>query len=698
MRRTLQSAGTLALATLAMGVMGPLGSPASAQSPSYAVQDLGNALAPGSSSFAHAISEDGDACGEAWIGASRVPFMGTYEHGPITLPVPSPYTQGRAFDLTERDADGIVTVIGVVTDSFYQETGDRGIWWTVSTVGGEVVDHGLIAPLPGFTEATLVAINNDRVVVGRSSGPGVQQMVHRIDEGTTTPFDFPASIQDLSDSGWICGGHHRGRLDGTIEDVGWPRSSNGASLTAVNDAGDASAVAFMPYTDGAGWFVNGLARLVGDTWQLVAANSRFDGALDINAHGDLVGVLGTSGAARPAVFLSESGSLRLVNELLGPTEQFIVDSVAAINDHGEIAAGGRAAILTPLGRMIIPGDVDGNAEVEPADLCAWRGSPIDLDGDGDADAEDEAWMVTRLESLGFEVADCDGNGVPDACDLLDGDAFDCDGNGVPDACQADCDGDGVPDACEPDCNDNAVPDDCDFAAGASEDCNDNGIPDECDGADTVSVASNLDGPIPLFENIPVEHTILVDDSGALAEVRVFLDLDYRIGQVEIRLRHAGTTVTLVERPGTSPTNTFGYSNLGYRIELADDGNTSIQSTGATCCVFDPLTSPPAYRPKDPLSAFQGLPRDGAWTLEFLGGFPQHFDPKLIGWRLELTDEAAEVGDCDCIGDLDGSGDVGVGDIGLLLAAWGTPAADLSGDGSTDAADLGVLIGAWGACE
>ena len=48
-----------------------------AQSPTYAVQDHGGELAPGSSSFAHAVSEDGDACGEAWVGATRVPFFGS---------------------------------------------------------------------------------------------------------------------------------------------------------------------------------------------------------------------------------------------------------------------------------------------------------------------------------------------------------------------------------------------------------------------------------------------------------------------------------------------------------------------------------------------------------------------------------------------------------------------------------------------
>lgn len=43
--------------------------------------------------------------------------------------------------------------------------------------------------------------------------------------------------------------------------------------------------------------------------------------------------------------------------------------------------------------------------------------------------------------------DCNGNGVPDACDIAAG-AADCDLDGVIDSCQADCDSNGTPDTCE----------------------------------------------------------------------------------------------------------------------------------------------------------------------------------------------------------------------------------------------------------
>ena len=53
----------------------------------------------------------------------------------------------------------------------------------------------------------------------------------------------------------------------------------------------------------------------------------------------------------------------------------------------------------------------------------------------------------------------------------------------------------------------------------------------------------------------------------------------------------------------------------------------------------------------------------------------------------------------CPGDLNGDGGVDGGDLGLLLAVWGTsdPAADLDGSGTVDGGDLGLLLSAWGPC-
>jgi len=65
--------------------------------------------------------------------------------------------------------------------------------------------------------------------------------------------------------------------------------------------------------------------------------------------------------------------------------------------------------------------------------------------------------------------DCNGNGVPDECDLDSGASQDCNINHVPDECEP-----------QQDCNSNGIQDICDIAAGTSQDCTHNGVPDECE--------------------------------------------------------------------------------------------------------------------------------------------------------------------------------------------------------------------------
>jgi hypothetical protein len=70
---------------------------------------------------------------------------------------------------------------------------------------------------------------------------------------------------------------------------------------------------------------------------------------------------------------------------------------------------------------------------------------------------DNHGQVQRYDPAAIGSPDCNGNGVPDDCDLDDGVSEDCNGNGVPD--------------------------ECDIAHGFSWDTNDNGMPDECEQPD-----------------------------------------------------------------------------------------------------------------------------------------------------------------------------------------------------------------------
>jgi hypothetical protein len=84
--------------------------------------------------------------------------------------------------------------------------------------------------------------------------------------------------------------------------------------------------------------------------------------------------------------------------------------------------------------------------------------------------------------------DCNGNGLIDYLDVIEGGMADCNNNLLPDAC----------DLINPypgDCNANLVPDDCDIASGTSADLNANGVPDECETGVTwhVDVAAAAGG-------------------------------------------------------------------------------------------------------------------------------------------------------------------------------------------------------------
>lgn len=94
--------------------------------------------------------------------------------------------------------------------------------------------------------------------------------------------------------------------------------------------------------------------------------------------------------------------------------------------------------------------------------------------------------------------DCDGNGIDDATDILEGTLLDSNEDGIPDLCQdcdddgvldplaigmgqvSDIDSDGVPDGCQPDCNGNGIPDSLDIALESSQDVYGDGVPDECE--------------------------------------------------------------------------------------------------------------------------------------------------------------------------------------------------------------------------
>ncbi|MEC8321621.1 MAG: hypothetical protein VX012_09430 [Planctomycetota bacterium] len=70
----------------------------------------------------------------------------------------------------------------------------------------------------------------------------------------------------------------------------------------------------------------------------------------------------------------------------------------------------------------------------------------------------------------------------------------------------------------------------------------------------------------------------------------------------------------------------------------------------------------------------------------------------LHWGTDFYPEAYP-GASACLADLDGDGQVDAGDLGRLLAAWGTAdvGVDLDRDGTVDGDDLATVLAGWGAC-
>ncbi|NNM26354.1 MAG: hypothetical protein HKO59_10295 [Phycisphaerales bacterium] len=667
------------------------------------------------SSDARGLNENGDLVGEASLdfdpatGSKMQAFVYTVEHGVVPLPLLPGWPSNAVTDVSDRDAKGeIIIVGGGVPGPFLDIAIGEAALWRYSTVTGEVLEtRGLGLP-PGFDESLAVAVDNGGTIAGFSGLTGAFiNWKYDVATRVMETFDFPARIKDMNNEGQVIGSRYRGDLFGNYEElVGHPGTGGdypdwaGDSVTAgwhrINDHGWTVGRAGTGISDGAGHFLVAIIRFAEPFgWTSLNPVSHLSLAGGINDRGDFMTYQG-------GVYLQDTGELHSINSLLTVEHQqlFSVYRSFEINNNRQIAAiQAHAMLLTPLGEMIIPGDVNGDVQVDLDDHCAWVADPFDLDGDGDVDAADEQWLIDRLAVFGFLVEDCNGNGLGDHCEILDGLSADCDGNDVPDECQPDCSGDGIPDACEDDCNDNGVPDPCDIAAGTSQDCNDNGIPDECDAGGLTQATVVYDPPLPMFTDSTLVVDTVVLDAGTIEDVDLTLNVRYRLGDFTILLSHGDTTITIMDRPGY-PEHLGGFVNFGYDAIVDDEGTGPyLEEAGDECCDFEWLESPPSYRPDNPLAAFDGMSSAGTWTLTLITtDWPSPGDG-LLGWGLDITRASIPVGSC-CEGDLDGSGDVGFPDLLTVLSAWGPCAgcpADLDGSGDVGFTDLLTIMSAWGVC-
>lgn len=96
----------------------------------------------------------------------------------------------------------------------------------------------------------------------------------------------------------------------------------------------------------------------------------------------------------------------------------------------------------------------------------------------------------------------------------------------------------------------------------------------------------------------------------------------------------GTMVVLLNQPGVSLGNPFGYAGSGLNVTLSDTASGSIQTAPETPgSVFG---SGLAYQAAGSLSGFNGSAADGTWTLFFADEVAGGGQPILNGWSLNIT--------------------------------------------------------------
>jgi hypothetical protein len=312
-----------------------------------------------------------------------------------------------------------------------------------------------------------------------------------------------------------------------------------------------------------------------------------------------------------------------------------------------------------------------------------------------------------------------GNEISASCD-----ANDCNGNGIPDGDELDgndCNDNGTLDECElfgNDCDDNGALDECDLADGA-EDSDANGVLDVCQAACEFNTACDGgDAVYPADQGALAGTGGVACAGGGISTENTFLNVydadtvnpdGYALSCVAVPVFNGGSfmeaTVQVVSIPDPSAPSINTMVVLGQGTvcmesgvtELTFDAPIAIDAGSAFGILMDVPPSADGFVSYDETTVADGAATyilSGSCGLtDFVGypgiGFP---DPE---WTIQMSFVADEE---PCTGDLNGDGEVGFGDLQLILSAWESSTdGDANGDGVTNFADLQVILSAWGGC-
>ncbi|MBI1302178.1 MAG: SUMF1/EgtB/PvdO family nonheme iron enzyme [Phycisphaera sp.] len=259
--------------------------------------------------------------------------------------------------------------------------------------------------------------------------------------------------------------------------------------------------------------------------------------------------------------------------------------------------------------------------------------------------------------------DCNANGIPDSCDIASGTSADVNSNGIPDSCEPDCNANNLPDTWEisqglaPDCNANGKIDSCDIAQGLAPDCNANGRPDSCDIA-SGTPDCNTNG-IPDSCDIASGTSPDIDGNGVPDSC-----------QGDCNGNGIPDTYEIVQAPWKDCDSDLVLDSCEIAANPALDctGNGRLDSCDIATANGD--------------CNGNGTP-----------------DSCEIANGAQDKDADGVLDDCEFArGDFDLDGEIGGGDLAVVLALWGLqnpPIGDVSGDGVVSGEDLAMILANWG---
>jgi subtilisin-like proprotein convertase family protein len=217
--------------------------------------------------------------------------------------------------------------------------------------------------------------------------------------------------------------------------------------------------------------------------------------------------------------------------------------------------------------------------------------------------------------------------------------------------------------------------------------------------------------LPIPDNNPtgISHVLNVGTAFQIADLNLRLVINHSwVGDLVVRLSHAGGPfVTVIDRPGV-PATTFGCEGNNYDIVLDDEGLSAIENL---CGQPNNPPSPPNYTPNNPLSFFDGQNFAGQWTLN-VNDMDIGDVGTLVQWSLVAED--SETGFCvvvcpaNIINTGTSAGRVDVDDLLAVISGWGDcpvpptqcPANIVNTGTSANRVDVDDLLGvisAWGQC-